>query len=83
MYNNYISVSKTALCTIANIAKKHILITTAINYQTKTRARNYIENTPSNKIPPKVPTLRISGLFPNPENLGYKILLIKLLDLPF
>ena len=78
MYNNYINVPKTALYTIANIAKKHILIATAINYQTKAKACNYIENTSFSKILFKVPTPRTSELLPSPENSGHRILLIGL-----
>ena len=43
MYDNCVSVSGTALCTIASVAKEHILIAAAINYQTEAKARNYIE----------------------------------------
>jgi len=44
MYNNCINIPKTALYTIANIAKKYILITIVINYQIRAKTRNYIEN---------------------------------------
>ena len=32
MYNNYVSVFETTLCSIISIAKEHILIAIAINY---------------------------------------------------
>jgi len=51
MYNNYVSISKTALYTITSIIKKHILITTIINYQTKIKIRNYIKKHLTNKMP--------------------------------
>jgi len=45
MYNNCVSIFKIALCIIASIAKKYILIIAIINYQIEAKVCNYIKNT--------------------------------------
>ena len=80
MYDNCVSVFGIAFYTIASVIKEYILIVVIINYQIKTKVRNYIENTPFNKIFFKVLTPGILEFFLNSGNSGYKIFLIKLLD---